>query len=352
MSRTSSLFLSAFLLFAPALAAAQDDRITFYGFLDVQVEATSLAGGPAWSFHQHHMNLVTIYQLDERWRVFTEVEYEHGPALEGGKGTGEILLERAVLEYMVSDALEVRIGKFLSPFGLYTELHDASPSILSTSLPSSIYSSSRVNELGETQDLFAKFATGVQVRGTLGRAGWEGDYALYVSNGRGDAPAQQDDNNNKGIGARLAIRLPGGHVQLGASFYDERNGLVADTRQQSLGLDAILRFRGVLIESEALIPRLEKIDLLGAPSGAFRTARGYYVQVSRPVTSMITPFARFEAFDNDISIAGDRETDIVAGVNIGLTRMIFLKNEIQFRRFQDPTSRSQQLYLGSIAVAF
>lgn len=352
MNRTSRLLLIALFLGGATRAAAQEEKLTFYGFFDLEMEASNEPGGANWTFDQHHLNLVTIYQLDDRWRVFTEVEYEHGAALEEGKVSGDIVLERAVLEYRLSDAFEVRMGKFLTPFGLYNERHDATPSLLATALPSSVYSGSRVNDLGGTQYLFAKFATGVQLRGLLARNGWQGEYAVYISNGRGPAPGEQDNNSNKALGGRLLIRAPENDIQLGVSFYDERNGEVANTRQQSLGLDATVRYLGVLVESEALIPRLEKVNLAGAPNGTYRTARGYYVQISRPLTGVVTPFARFDVFDNDISAYGDRETEVVAGLNVAATRSVFFKNEIHFKNFQDPARKSHQVYLGSVAVAF
>ena len=352
MCRAFRALLIALLLGGPARAAAQEEKLKFYGFFDFQVEATNEPGASVWSFHQHHLNLVTVYDLDDRWRLFTEVEYEHGPALEGSKGTGEVILERAVLEYHLSDAFEARVGKFLTPFGLYNERHDATPSYLSVSLPNSVYSDLRVNDLGRTQDLFAKFSTGAQVRGTLARSGWEGEYALYVSNGRGPAPSQLDNNGNKGVGGRLVVRIPGNGIQLGASYYDERNGEAANTRQQSLGFDATIRYHGLLLESEALVPRLEKVSLAGAPNGAFRTARAYYVQISHPFTDAVTPFARFDSFDNDVSVTGDRETELVAGLNFAATGSVFLKTEVHFDRFQNPARENHQLYLGSITVAF
>lgn len=352
MNLTSRLLLIAFVLGGPLRAGAQQDKLTFYGFFDFQAEATHGREGSPSTFHQHHLNLVTVYEVDDRWRVFTEVEYEHGPALEGSTGNGEILLERAVLEYHLSDVFEVRLGKFLTPFGLYNERHDASPSLLSTSLPTSVYSEARANDVGGTQELFSKFATGVQLRGTLARIGWGVDYALYVSNGRGPAPAQQDNNSNKGIGGRLAVRIPGNDIQLGASFYDDRNGEAANTRQQSFGLDATVRYFGLLVESEALIPRLERVNAAGAPNGTYRTARGYYIQISHPFTDALTPFARFDAFDNNISASRDGETDVVVGLNLAATRSVFFKSEVHFPSYQDPARTRHQQYLGSVAVAF
>ena len=198
---------TALLLGWVAPLAAQTERATLYGFFDLELHTTNQVGGQPWSFDQHHLNIITIYRLDEHLRVFAEIEWEHGAHLTGSGGSGQIVLERAALEYKRNDAFLAKAGKFLPPFGLYNVRHDASPTFLSTELPSSLYGD-HLNSLGGDEALIPEVGTGLQVLGHLTAKAWRGEYFVYLINGRGPSPAAQDNNQNKGVGARLMI----GHV--------------------------------------------------------------------------------------------------------------------------------------------
>ncbi len=354
MSRTrvkESMILAALALGAAVPAAAQNQRLTFYGFFDLELHATDQGGGAPWTFDQHHFNAVSIYRLDDHWRVFAEVEWEHGPRVEAADVAGEVALERATLEYKSADAFQVKIGKFLPPFGLYNLRHDATPTFLSTTLPGSVYSE-HTNPLGQRQRLFAKFGTGVQALGTMFTRRWELDYFAYLINGRGPEPGEQDNNPNKGVGGRFAIRPPGNALQVGASYYADRNGDAADTRQRSFAFDVTLKYDQFLLEAEALVPRLERVDAGGVPDGTFRSGRAYYAQASRAVLERWTPFVRYEFYDPDAAAPSDGERDLVAGMNAAATGAVFFKSEVHFRSFQAPGLATYRVWISSVAVAF
>jgi hypothetical protein len=75
------------------------------------------------------------YRFDERWLLNSEIEFEHG-----GEETG---VEFAYLDYLASDAFNVRAGLLLIPMGFLNELHEPTtffsarrPEIESRILPS------------------------------------------------------------------------------------------------------------------------------------------------------------------------------------------------------------------------
>jgi hypothetical protein len=61
------------------------------------------------------------YRFDERWVFNSEIEIEHGTT---SGGVGEVSLEFGYLDYLHSDALNLRAGMLLSPLGLVNELHE------------------------------------------------------------------------------------------------------------------------------------------------------------------------------------------------------------------------------------
>ena len=74
------------------------------------------------------------YKFDERWVFNSEIEWEHGStgAPTPRQQNGSVSLEFGYLDYLHSDALNVRAGLLLSPMGLINQLHEPT-----TFLPSS-----------------------------------------------------------------------------------------------------------------------------------------------------------------------------------------------------------------------
>ena len=167
MKNTNFSYVIILLLLAGSLCFPQQQKLNVYGFFDVEAIVNNKdAAGKRWSFDQHHLNFLVNYQLDDRFRVATEIDYEHGPVFSSAEITGKMYVGKAFLEYKYSDALLARIGIFLSPFGIYNERHDATPTFLFTFLPHSVYNKRELS-FGVKGRLFAKQSTGIQVLGNL-----------------------------------------------------------------------------------------------------------------------------------------------------------------------------------------
>jgi hypothetical protein len=345
-----------FLVLAVSLWAepvqAQQDRFQVYGFFDLELDGTNKNPDDfQYTFDQHHFNVITVYQMSDRWRVLGEIEWEHGVSLEGGGGSGLVALERAWVEYAYTDALRVKAGKFLPPFGIYNQFHDATPTFLSSFLPNAVYGK-HGNTTGGKQRLYAKFGTGVQVLGTFFPGSWQADYYVYLTNGRGPDPGESDNDRNKGVGGRFVVSTPNDVARFGVSYYEDRNGATSSTKERSIAADLGFGKSGFWLEGEALIPVLETVDDAGVPNGTFRTGFGYYVQASYRTSVGLTPFGRIDVFDPDVDVADDGDSAVVLGLNFALRSFAYLKTEIQFLNFQDPTTDGYERFVSSIAIAF
>lgn len=340
------------LFLAAGNVSAQSPKLKMYGYFDMEVEVSNKdAAGKIWTFDQHHLNIITIYRVAEQFRVFSEIEWEHGPSHKADEITGKIYLATAFVEYKNSDAFQVRVGKFLSPFGLYNERHDATPTFISTKLPHFVYNEIELST-GVKGRLYSKFSTGIQVLGRLYASSWEGIYQLYLSNGRGASPYEKDDNPNKGIGARLVISTPIEDLRLGTSYYADRNGKVGNIRQSALGFDAELDYSNFHLESEMIFHENELIDTTGMSSGVFISGFGYYALAAYTIFDKLTPFAGYEFHDHHVVESGVDETRGMIGINYSFTPRVYLKNEVHFHNFTDDTREMFEMYLASIAVAF
>jgi len=325
------------------------EKLHTYGFFDFEASVNNKdAAGKIWTFDQHHLNILANYRLDNRFRVATEIEWEHGPVHGEGDFIGNIYLAKAFLEYKYSDALLVRIGKFLSPFGIYNERHDATPTFLFTVLPKSVYGTS---EIGKGRS-FAAYATGIQLLGNLFANDWEARYQVYLSNGRGPNDSEKDNNSNKGVGWRFVVSPPIGDLHIGTSFYTDLNGDADNARQTTLGFDVQYDLSAAHVEAEIIYPKLENVDTSGNPTGDFTYPNGYYILGAYTLFNRLTPFVRYDFFDPDIDVINNGEKIIVIGLNYAVSPRIYLKAAVHFHRFQDPSIESYEMFISSVAVAF
>ena len=352
MKRVNLKYSMVILLMVGNICFPQQQKLHIYGFFDFEAEVNNKnAAGKIWTFDQHHLNVLANYQLADRFRVATEIEWEHGPMHSPSEMIGKIYLAKAFLEYKYSDALLTRIGIFLSPFGIYNERHDATPTFISTFLPSSVYGKKELSFRGKGR-LFAKHSTGIQVLGNLYLNDWGAKYQVYLSNGRGPKESEKDNNSNKGFGWRFVISPPVEELYIGTSFYSDKNGDANNARQTTFGFDVEFDLSAFHIEAEYIIPKLENIDTSGIPTGNFTYVNGYYIQGAHTFFNRLTPFARYEFFDPDNDIRKDGENIMVVGLNFAVTPSVYFKSEVHFHWFQDKSIKKYEMFVSSVAVAF
>ena len=105
-----------------------------------------------------------------------------------------LLIERAYLEWKPKDWFGIRLGRFLTPFGIWTEDH-GSPVLIGVEYPQFMnYNLVPIWQLGGV--VFGSIPFGEDVRM---------EYAATVANSLGTRDEYKDDSSMKGIGARLKI---------------------------------------------------------------------------------------------------------------------------------------------------
>ena len=71
----------------------------------------------------HRFVLLVTYRFNDRLRFVSEVEIEHA-VVEGLEESGELELEQAYLDFLVTRAFNVRAGMVLVPMGIINERHE------------------------------------------------------------------------------------------------------------------------------------------------------------------------------------------------------------------------------------
>ncbi len=111
------------------------------GYFDTEFKQP-LGGGNSF-FDQHRLILQVSSYLHDNLMFNTEIEFEHGGTINALSDDGELKIEQAWADYKFSDALSLRSGVVLIPFGFVNVLHDSDvrdtttrPLMASTIIPS------------------------------------------------------------------------------------------------------------------------------------------------------------------------------------------------------------------------
>ena len=96
-----------FCILLPTGVFGQEREFSSHGYIDLEFEYDTEE--KVSTFDGKHFNLVSTYTFDQ-FRIFSEIEWEHGTVLEGdpADSEGEVALERAWFEYVYSDHLKLR----------------------------------------------------------------------------------------------------------------------------------------------------------------------------------------------------------------------------------------------------
>lgn len=253
--------------------SAFDDKLAIYGFADVGFNVVHWVRDPVFfaqdqrSFQVGNLNIYLAKGITPKARALAEVKFTFLPnGTRNADGSyviamgndqtdsnrmaewGGIAIERAYVEYDVTDYATVRVGRWLTPYGIWNTDH-GSPVIIGIQRPYII---------GEKY--FPERQTGVDVFGTYHRTGFTLGYHLTASNGRGGTEAVEDIDNQPAFGGRLELETPWG-LKTGASYYRGRYtglpltaGAQAETFiEAAYGVDALLLHRGLHLQGELIV---------------------------------------------------------------------------------------------------
>lgn len=334
--------MSLLVLLAAARAqAAPLDRVSVGGFFDFELERTlrGAGGDRNGSFDLHHLNVVTSYQVDDRLDVRMQVEWEHSFQSGGG---GQLTLEYGFAEYRVLPWLRLRVGRALSPYGFYNELHDSSPAWNTYAIPAVIY---HPYEWGGIE-VIPKQYTGVSALGDLplGRSG-SVHYDLWLSNGVNVVAwdGERDDNPGKGVGGNLVVRPDTSWAALVSAYYESRpvlldDGEISDAPEPHFAWVGGLSHQGTVgVE----------VEVARAWRGSGVRQWSAQATLSLEVTPWLVPYVR-----GGIARGTDVRHELLeTGVALRQSAAVVLKAE-NAHHFASPTAAAYDELRASVAVAF
>lgn len=316
-----------------------DGGIALGGYMDHEFFMT----GKTSTFTQHRFIPFIFAQPVDYIHVTTEIEFEYGGFVKSGSASGtdtdgdgdintisnsttdgEIKLEYAFMDWILSDALSVRGGVLLTPLGKFNLIHDSPlndltnrPIVSRNLLPTTLSEA------------------GMGIFGSFYPQDWVVGYEIYVVNGfnqkiingskqlrvRGGRGSQKTDNNeNKAVAGRISVS-PALGIDMGVSGH---HGKYDVKGENSLTLAAFdldfqrgpLQFIGEGAVVNADVPT-------GSPTA--ESQMGFYAQlgyhfgfgaIRRYPDGVFTGVVRWDRVDYDTDRDGDDEQMATFGLNL------------------------------------
>ena len=341
-------------------AAAFDDKLNLYGFADFKFvkdhwnKDVPTIQRDTKTFMLGNLNLYLARHLTPQARAFAEVRFTflpNGGTDASGKVVdttatdltnftrpaqwGGIVIERAYVEYDITEYATIRAGHWLTPYGIWNIDH-GSPAIIAVNRPYII---------GE--QFFPEHQTGLDLFGSHTESGYKLDYHLTASNGRGGAEAQTDQDSKLAFGGRLELATPWG-LRVGGSYYRGRYTGLATTAGQpaltyleaSYGGDAQFDRGPLHLQGEVIARERHYEAGARAPAAAGFVADGrdlgFYVLAGYRFDQLwnVMPFAIYENYQPTGQTFFDQIDGYTVGLNFRPSPSLVLKAEVVVAGFK------------------
>lgn len=258
------------------------------GYADAEFYLTDKDGDSS-RFRVRHLSLFFIKDIQKDWKLFSEIEYEDAPFIESAHTAdtaatvqGKLLVEQMYIEYHPDLAWDIRVGRFLTPAGIWNIYHYP-PYVPTQERPFMV------------RRIFPQVSDGVQARYSFSSGGYIMDTHLYAANGAGN-PGRLDRNENKAVGARFNIDR--GPLSAGVSAYAERDN--AGTKRRAVGAHFLADYSPFRFQAEY---QYRDNDPQAAASSI---DRGFYGQAMYDIGDW-TIAARYDWYDPD---SGAKDADM------------------------------------------
>ncbi|MBT8042468.1 MAG: hypothetical protein HKP10_02700 [Kiritimatiellales bacterium] len=328
-------------------------RLSFGGYGEIHA---NIAESGSDQIDIHRLVMYVGYQFTDWIRLTSETELEHA-YVNKDKGGGDLVIEQLYVDFLLSDALNVRAGRVLAPLGIINQHHEPTlfngverPNVEKYIIPST-WSLDGVGIFGYPLSWLSYEAYAVAGLDDTGFSAKEGI--------RGGRIKERQGLNDGALTGRIDIFPMASDEQdlrIGLSGYyggtnnknkggDNTNNLDNVFTMISADFEyniACLRFRGLAAHGSN-----SDADMLAAV-GVGDEIFGWYLEAGASVMpeawqhgrladADIIPFVRYEEYDTQHELPGGasstgeyERTDITVGANFLLTQDFVVKADIQF----------------------
>lgn len=301
------------------------------GYADAEFSFTGQEG-ESNRFRIRHLSLFFTKEVQKEWKLFTEIEFEDAPRIESDPSTdtvkksqGTLFVEQMYIEYHPKTSWDLRVGRYLTPAGIWPIYHY--PPYVPTQTSPLFY-----------KVIFPEVSDGLLLRNSFTVFDSALDTHLFVANGSGN-PGTTDRNQNKAAGARINLGILNG-LSLGASFYGEKDN--QDIRRTSYGAHLLYGLGDFRLQTEFAFRH-------NNDSGGFND-RGLYAQLSYDIDSWEIA-ARADWYDKNDKVSKDARYRYTGALNYHFAHNVVGKIEYDRNEFDDPAIKDYNEVIMAIVVA-
>ncbi len=307
------------------------DKISLNGFTSVKItkQLDEIGyGDPNYSFDAELFDLLANFQISDHMRVTADVSWNNGAENKYGSAN----LEYAFIEHTFLDEIKFRIGKILTPFGVFNEMRLAKPAYYSVDIPLSTSEPMRLKTNGFS--FFPASGIGASLTGeTTYDYSKHIEYNLFFSNGIQDSatnPYEKDGNKSKSITGRFKFDVLQ-NLKLGKSVFIDN---VADGKNLLIfsdGYEAEYVWDRFSILGEGIISTLFSKDSTGNKQNIQQ--RGAYMQASYNFNMGMTPYLRVEVFDPNSRTKEDYTWVLLTGLHYEFSNWYVFKLSAAYHHY-------------------
>jgi len=275
-------------------------------------------------------SLFVHWENDGKLRLFSELDLEKPLAWESSRGLtthhAYLALERLYGDYLYSEKLNFRAGKFLTPIGRWNVIH-AAPLVWTTSRPLI------------TEHTFPTNATGAMAYGTLPVMGREIDYSVYTAIGGEWRPNPKLDPFSEAYGVHLSMPTSG-LGEFGVSYANFEQEKSSGERKNLLGLDYFWSQNRYEVSAE--------MAYRFSDEGRQSDEKGLFIQGVAPISDRCYAIGRYEYYDQAGPAPG--MSLWLAGLAMRLSPAMILKAEYSHATHNE--IRAPEGLFASFAILF
>jgi len=365
----SILQLMLSLLFVTANISAQDSELNIFGYSDLLLKNDfnqEVNGGDVdepITFSLLKSVIIISSEFSENWDYTIQLEFSRDFSLGHDVG-GEFSLFQSFFKYNHSRKLTILGGKFLTPFGKFNAIHDASPTFVTVGAP------------GFFDDLFKDefHFESIPETANLGIEGRTNtfEYSGFVGNGEGSNGLNFDANDFKMFGGRMGV-LTGKSLNFGFSFYrdkkmhaeeeeaehgaEEEEEVVEVEEEEheaegpvdvlAYGADVRFDLGDLNIRAEAVLSSVT--ESIGEHDEN-RNERFAFISFAYHLAPKITPYVQYELYDN---LGGELNfTQLSFGITFKPVFQVSIKGEVRQRRFDGDEFGNATTVQSAVSVLF
>lgn len=354
MKNKEVIFSMLLLLQCQVIFAQSDlsDRVSLHGYMDMLLLKGDVE--PVGDFAlitTHRVNLMPHFIISPKFSATLLLEGADlfrldQPVVQDKPG----IMEWAYLTYNHNENLNVRAGAFAVPFGIYNERFYATPTQLTSFLPTSYnrhnYGS---GDSSFTQFMFPRNPSGLMLFGKMfNNTKNHFKYYIYYTN---ESPVG-NALLNKYLGGRVMYETASSDaLKVGISY---NSYLISNELVNSVfGFDIQWRVNNFKLSTELVLPKIGKRDGSSMPIiGQYYNGLGTYVQVGYTIKDVVTPYFRYDHFNGSKHSEGDGISTIISGVNISIHPQVIFKAEAYVTENENPETTDSKFFIATLAVAF